>query len=431
MEKGIKEGDVVEVVTSDEKIKGRYLPSKDNVIIKLDSGYNIGISRNKIKKIKLVKRHRVKNKKLDKIKRKKGLPIISILHTGGTISSRVSYETGGVSPKFKPEEIVEMFPEIEKIANVKCKFISNIFSEDLRFEHYNLIAKEIEKEIKRGVDGIVVTHGTDTMHYTAAALSFMLEDLPIPVLLVGSQRSSDRGSSDAALNIISAFQFIAKSDFSEVGICMHNSMRDDNCVILPGTKTRKMHASRRDAFRAINTKPWALVNREGKIQYIKTDFKKKDKRKLKLKLFKKVKVGVLKMHPNMFAEEISRYRNFDGLVLEGSGVAGNFPINKTDRYTVENKKIYLELKKLVKKIPLFVTSQTVFGRINMNVYSTGRKMKEIGILGDYNDMTSETAFIKLAWLLSNYKKDKVKALMSENLRGEILKRTEAYDDFLG
>lgn len=425
-----KAGDFIKIEIKDDILEGTYMPNsnEERIILKLSSGYNIGVDRKKIKNIRIMKKYKEKTEKLPEVKHKTGLKNVVILHTGGTVSSSVSYETGGVIPKFTPKELINKFPEIENIVNIKnSRLIRNMFSEDMNFKHYNLIAKEILKESKN-VDGIIITHGTDTMHYTSAALSFILEDLNIPVILVGSQRSSDRGSSDAALNLICACHFIAKTDFSEVAICMHEDMSDNNCLILPGTKSRKLHTSRRDAFKAINTKPWARISKEGRIEFLKNDYRRVGNRKLKLRLFKDLKIGILRVHPNMHLDQFRFYNSYNGLVIEGTGLAGNIPINEIDEYTRENTKIYKELIKLAKKIPIVATSQCIFGRVNMNVYSTGRKMQEAGLLGNLSDITTETAFIKLAWLLSNYNKKEIPRLIKENLRGEISERTEK--DFL-
>ena len=421
----INYGDRVKIFTDSQELDGIVIPSpNDTFVLKLKSGYNVGIDKKKIKKIEILQKQKTQEVKFPKLQHNKDLKTISILHTGGTIASQVSYETGGVIARFAPEEILAMFPELQKIANIKSRLISNMWSEDMNFNHYNLIAKEIEKELKEGVDGIITTHGTDTLGITSAALTFILENLPIPVILVGSQRSSDRGSTDAKLNLLSAAQFIAKTDFKDVAICMHESMSDDSCLIMPSLKTRKMHSSARNAFKVINDTPIAKVDSNGNITFLKHHPKKEEK-KLILKLFDpKLKIGILKAHPNMSAKEISNYSSFDGLILEGYGLAGNFPINKIDKFTAENEKIYNEIKNLAKKIPLVATSQTIYGRVNMNVYSTGRVLQEAGILGHNLDMLTETAFIKLAWLLSNYPKNKIKELFNENLRGEISKRIE-------
>jgi len=430
MPKSAKEGDFVEIARTDSNIEGILMPShnKDIIVVKLPSGYNLAIKKSKVKQINLLRKNSKIEKRKKGIRYKKGLKTVAILHTGGTIASEVDYETGAVTPQFSPEEITSMFPELENFVNVKSRLISNMFSEDMNFSHYNKIAQEIEKEVKGKVDGIIISHGTDTLHYTSAALAFILEDLDIPVILVGAQRSSDRASTDAKINLICAAKFIAKADFSEVAICMHENMGDETCLILPACKTRKLHASRRDAFKPINTKPWARVYfNEDKIDIIDNRFRKKENRRLKLNLFnEKLKIGLLKAHPNMIADEIKSYDGFDGLVLEGYGIAGNFPINETDKFTRGNTKIYNELKKLANKMPVIASSQTIFGKINMNVYSTGRKLQELGIIGGLSDMTAETAFIKLAWLLSNHPKQ-IKELFMHNLRGELSLRLSDTD----
>lgn len=435
--KGLKECDVVEIKTKEDSYKGIVMPGSNDekIILKLSSGYNVGILRKNIVELKVSKKFRGSEEKCEvliedrkpvkKIETKKHLPVISILHTGGTIASFVDYNTGAVVARFTPEELISKFPELSEVANIRSKLIRNMFSEDMRFSHYNLMAKEIEKEIKNGADGIIITHGTDTMHYTSAALAFILEDLPVPVILVGSQRSSDRGSSDAALNLICAAQFIVKSDFADVALCMHEGSSDETCVILPACKTRKLHTSSRDAFKVVNGKATALVDKHGKLEFINPNYRRKDKnRKLRLKLFKEnIKVGLIKVHTNMYAKEFETYKSFDGLVIEGTGL-GHMPVNKIDEFTKEHSKIFDVVKGLAKKIPVVMTSQTLFGRLQMNVYSTGRDLVEAGVLGNYTDMTPETAFIKLAWLLSNFNKEKVRELISENLRGEISKRSE-------
>lgn len=125
-------------------------------------------------------------------------------------------------------------------------------------KHWIKIAHEVAKSLNSGDSGVVVAHGTDTMGYTAAALSFMLRDLGKPVILVGAQRSSDRPSSDAAMNLICSVR-MSTSDVAEVMVVMHGETGDTYCLAHRGTKVRKMHTSRRDAFRSINDVPIAKV----------------------------------------------------------------------------------------------------------------------------------------------------------------------------
>ena len=420
----LSNGDEVQVVLEDKSMHGRYIESADKnfITIKLGSGYNIGIEKKKVKSIKLIKKFHAALQKKEKVAEEKGKKNIVILHTGGTISSAVDYATGAVNPHFSPEELAAMFPEIKQIANIKSRLMGNMASDDMRFAHYNLMAKEIEKEVKNNADGIIITHGTDTMHYTSAALSLMLESLPIPVLLVGSQRSSDRRSSDAAMNLICAVNFIIKSDFAGVAICMHKGINDTLALVIPGTNARKMHSSRRDAFKAVNGEDIAEVDyHSGSVKMLHGNYKKKEKRNLKVLPFKEnLKIGIAVSHPNMFASELLAFEGYDGLVLEGTGL-GHFPITEIDDFTKEHKKILSAIEKLAKKMPVVMALQTIYGRVGMNVYSPGRKLQEIGVLGNFSSMTPETAFIKLAWLLSNHPKQ-VKELIMENLRGEIVKR---------
>lgn len=399
--------------------------SKDSYFLKLDNGYNIGINEDNIDSIKIITENvesSNNNKNQKVIKTDKNKPKIVLLHTGGTIASKVDYNTGAVIAKFEPNELIDMFPEIKEFANIESRRIGNMWSQDMTFEHYNIIAKEIEKEIKNGADGIIVGHGTDTMHYSSAALAFILENQNIPILFVGSQRSSDRGSSDAGDNLINAIYFMINSDYADVGICMHHTSDDDYCAILPGTRSRKMHTSRRDAFKSINSQPHALVNyRKKEIQVVNDNYKKKNdsNEKLKLHLFKDVKIAIMKQHTNMKAEQYLFYKNYDGLVIEATGL-GNLPITELDLHTKENQKIFEALNNLIKKDVVIVLSpQPIYGKLNLNVYENARRQQDIGILGNFNDMTSETTFIKLAWLLSNYKKEEVKKLIMTNLRGEL------------
>jgi len=419
----MKIGDFIKVKTSNTEYEGYLMPTINNdiLVIKLENGYNIGIEKNKIKKITILKSNKESKSKKQKIKHNKNLPTISIIHTGGTIASEVDYRTGGVIARFTPEELLKMFPELNEIANINSVFLSNMFSEDMRFKHYSLIAKSIVKEIKKGVKGVIIGHGTDTMHYTAATLSFMLENLPVPVILVGAQRSSDRPSSDAAINLICAAEFITKSDFTGVGICMHESINDDNCVILPACKTRKLHTSRRDAFKPVNSGIIARINHKTKSMEF---FYKYEKNKGPVKLFDKMeeKVALVKVHPNFMPEQFEFFRKnkYKGLIIEGTGL-GQAPVGTPNPLTKIHSKNLKAIKDLIKSGCIVVmTSQCIFGRVQMHVYSNAIDLVNIGVIpGD--DMLSETALVKLSWLIGNFGK-KARDLVRENLRGEINKR---------
>ena len=433
----LKESDLIEVAKGETVLKGTVIPSKSPEILelKLSSGYNAGIIVKEISGAKkLGEGKKVSKAQTRSFPEKPGLPNIAVLHTGGTIASRVDYRTGAVFSSFQTEDLLTMFSELHDIANISSTHLANMWSEDMRFAHYKIMARAVEKEAKKGVDGVIIAHGTDTMHYSAAALAFALENVSIPVILVGAQRSSDRGSSDAAMNLICAASFIAKTDFAGVAICMHHSASDDVCAILPACKTRKMHTSRRDAFKAINGKPVALVNVNSRnVEFLEKNYAKKgaEKEKLVVKDKFEEKVGILKAHVNMFPEEIDFYRKqkYKGLVLEGFAL-GQFPIAAPNPQAKKNLEVRKALEKLVKSgCVVVMATQCIFGRVHMHVYDKAVDLQNIGVI-PAEDMTSETAFIKLAWLLSNYPKKEVSTMLGENLRGEISERTEFEEDFL-
>ncbi len=423
-----KPGDYVEVSTSEETIKGILLESpeleKDTAIIKLDSGYNIGIDRNKIRKITLLPQPKAIEAKAPAKKEKGGgkLPKISILHTGGTIASKVDYRTGSVYSSFKPEDLMEMFPELGKIAKFDSVFIRNMWSDDLRFKHFGVIAEAIETELKKGAQGIIIGMGTDNLAVAAAAMSFIIESTPVPVIFVGAQRSSDRGSSDAAMNLICAATFIAKTDFAGVAICMHESISDNDCLILPACKTRKLHTSRRDAFRPVNAQPIARVNYGTKEVTAITKWSKSSGRLL-LKPNMEEKVGLMKIHMQMQPEQFEFYKGYKGLVLEGTGL-GHTPGQVPDDITKIHKKIYPAIKSVIDSgCVVVMASQCLYGRVQMSVYDKGRDLTALGVIPG-EDMLPETAFVKLAWLLGNCNAAEVKKLITQNLRGEVSGRTE-------
>ena len=400
----------------------------DSLFIKLDSGYNEGIF---LKNITSSKKLKNPVKKLKSSSALESDPEVLILHTGGTIASRVDYSTGAVTSLVTPEELLALYPELKSFARIGSELISNMPSDDLNFSHYNLISKKIGEAVKKykSLKGIILTHGTDTLHYTSAALSFALRGLPVPVVLVGSQRSSDRPSSDAASNLLNAAFFIKSNpDFREVLVCMHESENDPVSLILRGTNVRKMHSSRRDAFRPINTGAVASVNYEAR----KTSIFKKplQKEEFSLMLFKEdLRIGWIRARPGLLAEELDAYKGFDALVLEGTGL-GHFPITKFDKSTVVNEKIFRKIESLSKKLVLIMVSQCVHGRVNLNVYSSARKLKGLGVLGHDSALSPETAYIKLAWLLSNFKKSEIKDLYDNDFVGEVLPRIVGGNDEL-
>jgi len=375
----------------------------------LENGYNIGIDIRKIKgirKVGVVEREefRIKRHKFDKNKKN-----VSILATGGTIASRVDYLTGGVHSAFSADEIISSIPEIEDIANINGRQIFNKFSENIQPEDWVRIAKETAKEIKKGVDGIVITHGTDTMHYTSAALAFMLKT-PVPVVLTGAQRSSDRGSSDAAMNLIHSVIVASRGNFSEVCVVMHGEISDSYCLIHPATRVRKFHTSRRDAFQTINSKPLGKVNNKG-IEFFQ-EVKREDRLKLDTRL--DTKVHLLKYCPGLKPEIIESIidNGYNGIVLEGTGLGH---IAETLFDSIKNA--------ISSGVIVAMTSQTILGRVNMSVYSTGRLLLSLGVI-PCEDMLPETAYVKLMWVLGHTKNPKkVRKMLLTNYAREISDRS--------
>ncbi len=408
---------IVEIEKEGKKYKGILLPSpnKDYYLLKLDSGYNIGIEKNNAK-IKIIK----ELEKEIKEEKEENKGEIAILGCGGTICSKVEYETGAVYPSSSPKDIYNAFPKLKKIAKIESKTLFQLLSEDMTPKHWEIIANEVKNKINEGKEGIILMHGTDTMHYTASAIAFAIQNPSIPIIFVGAQRSSDRPSSDNEMNMMNAV-FLAKKDIAEVGILMHATTNDDFAYFHKAVKARKMHTSRRDAFKSINTKPIAKLNyEENKIEYL-TKYRRRNKKKPKYEIHFNENVGMLYIYPGIKEKLLENYLDYDGLILVGTGL-GHVPTNALNKENANS--IIKGIKELIESdVKVAITSQTIYGRINLNVYSTGRRLKEIGVIGHGLDMTPETAFVKLSWILGKEKKyKKVKELYEKNIVGEICER---------
>jgi len=400
-----------------------------HVIMKLANGYNVGIRVDGSETIEVqrerkdVGAYQTRAPEFDPDR-----PTFSILHTGGTIASRVDYKTGGVVPAFTPEEILQLFPELEEIGNFRARMVSNMFSEDIEYEHIINLARGIEEEIEKGTRGVVITHGTDTMHISSAALSFVAQDLPIPAIFVGSQRSSDRGSSDAKMNLMCAARFATEADFAGVGLCMHEAMDDTSCLVHEGTKVKKMHTSRRDSFRSINQHPYARVWQNGRHEFLREDHARRDPDREPSFFYDfERKVVLLKSYCG-FHPELIRFvheKGYRGIVLEGTGL-GHIPVNDLDAYTAPHPETLKALADFIDDGGVVVmTSACMFGRINMNVYSTGRYLQDIGVIPG-GDMLSEVATVKLKWVLGQTADPaEAEEMMLRSYTGEITERTRS------
>lgn len=406
-------GDTIEVTKEDISYKGILLDRSEDakdgyIVIKLDSGYNVGVNIESAS-VKLIERG--DQPKIgyegDAIEKDSNKMNVSIISTGGTVSSIIDYKTGAVHPKFTAEDLLRANPELLDLANYDVKALYNILSENMKPEYWVKAAESIADDINAGADGIVIAHGTDTMHYTSAALSFMLRT-PVPIVVTGAQRSSDRPSTDAFLNIYNSVG-AALSDIAEVTVCMHDSLDDGICALHKGTKVRKMHTSRRDTFRSIDSEPIALL-KEGKVQSTNLDYVKRGENELELRTDIESKVALIKSFPGITNDIVDYHidKGYKGLLIEGTGL-GHVP-----DYMVESLKRAND-----EGIPVVMTSQCLYGTINMNVYSTGRLLQDAGVISGM-DMTPETAYVKLAWALGQSDDlNKVKEIIQTNIAGEL------------
>ncbi len=429
-ENNIRVGDyirIVKVYKGEETVyEGRVmspyeLSEGETLTIKLDNGYNVGILIDSIKRVELIERPGIPEtiSFQEVFPKKQGLPNVTILGTGGTIASRIDYKTGAVHPAFTAEELAKAVPEIFEIANITPKLLMNILSEDMKPEYWARVAREVADALNSGEDGVVIAHGTDTLAYTAAALSFMLRNLSKPVVLVGAQRSSDRPSSDAAMNLTCSVR-MATADFGGVTVVMHGETGDTYCLAHRGTKVRKMHTSRRDAFRSINDVPIAKVWPEGKVEFLGEDHKKRGKSEVVVDDRMETKVALVKAFPGMSPGIIDFLvdEGYKGLVIEGTGL-GHVPT-----YVIDTLKRATE-----EGVTVCMTSQCIYGRVNLNVYSTGRRLLKAGVV-PCEDMLPETAYVKLMWVLGHTNDlDEAREMMLTNYAGEITPYTR-FDTFL-
>jgi glutamyl-tRNA(Gln) amidotransferase subunit D len=416
----------VELETERGVFKGIILPRSEtsdakHVVLKLANGYNIGINVNQIKCINEIAHKEARYKIPEKeFPYDDGKPRIKLLGTGGTIASRLDYRTGAVIPAFSPGELYGSVPELADICNLETEKLFAVFSENMGPEQWKKTAEAIGEEIVKGVDGIVIGHGTDVMHHTSAILSFMVQDSPVPIVMVGSQRSSDRPSSDAALNLIHAVKAASESDIAEVIVSMFGPTSDQYGLLHRGTRVRKMHSSYRSTFRTIGDIPIAVIDRE-KITPLREDYKKRRKdRNVVINTSFEEKVSIVYYYPNMMPDIIDTLieKGYRGIVIAGTGLGH------------VNKPVYPALKRAKDAgVAIYMTVQTLWGYVQMYVYETGREMMDLGVIPTAN-MLPEVAYVKLAWALGQTDDlKKVKEIMLKPIAGEITER-EPYNGYL-
>jgi len=390
-------------------IMPRYEHSDDkHLVLKLKSGYNIGLEIEKIEKIEKISSPEKSIEKKENLEKNPALPKILLLSTGGTIASKVDYRTGAVTPVLTAEELNSSVPELAKIANVDAEVLFSEYSENIMPKHWLKIAEKLKEYSTSNYSGIIIAHGTDTMHYTSSFLSFALAGFPIPIALVGSQRSSDRASSDAALNLIGAIKFLVGCKTIGVYIVMHQDENDETIACHLGTRVRKNHTSKRGAFQTIGGNPAFIIVNDQIQRNMKDEFFKVKEFQPKINL--NTKVALVKYHPgydpNLLGKIIEM--NYNGIIFEGTGLGH---IGKT---------MYDNVKKANEKgMFLGMTSQCIDGRVGMTVYESGRDLLNLGIISLEN-MIPEVALVKAMWALGNSETlEDVKQIMLQNIASEI------------
>lgn len=418
-ELNFKPGDYIKLRLALDEIEGTFLDSSDPsiLLLKLNSGYNIGIPKENILAARVLRKFKEEKKDEVKIPFVKDLSSIGLIITGGTIASKLDPKTGGVKWLTNVSEFTKFYPELFNIANVKkieVPFMTA--SESMTSEHWIKIASVAKNLLDdHEIKGIVITHGTDFLSYTSAALSFFLKNLNKPVVLTYSQRSIDRASSDANLNLQCAAR-MALSNAAEVMLVGHSSINDDFCYALRGTKVRKVHSSRRDAFKPINSVPIAKVWPD-KVEFISDYTKRDEKRKVELDTNFTDKVALVKFYPGQTPDILDFYAlKYKGIVIEASGL-GHLPVSESSHSWIPT------LKKHIKNgFVVCAAAQTIYGRLDPLVYSNGRELLDAGVIF-LEDMLAETALVKLGYVLGHYGwKKQVKEKMLENFAGEISER---------
>jgi len=392
-----------------------------HVVLKLRNGYNVGVHVDRVATIREVGYKEAVYKIPEKaFPERPTLPKVTLLGTGGTIASRLDYRTGAVIPAFTPGELYGAVPELADICNLTTKKLFGVFSENMSWTEYATLARAVGEEIEGGADGIVIGHGTDTMGHTAAVLSFMVQSSPVPVVLVGSQRSSDRPSSDAALNLIHAVRAAALGDLAEVMICMFGPTSDSYGLLHRGTRCRKMHSSYRSTFRTIGDIPLALVSRD-EIRILSSDYRPRDRdRRVVVDPVYDDRVTILYYYPSMKPDLVDALveKGYRGIVIAGTGLGH------------VNKPLYPALKRAVGAgVHVVMTVQTLWGFAQMYVYDTGRDLLDLGVV-PLDNMLPETALMKLGWVLGHTDDhDEVLRMMRNPVNHEITAR-EPHNGYL-
>jgi len=413
--------------TTRGRFEGLVLPRNETadpgyLVLKLISGYNVGLRHDTIEKLEKTGYRKAEYKiPEEEFPTDPGKPRVMLFGTGGTIASRLDYRTGAVIPAFSPGELYGSVPELADICNLETEKLFGVFSENMGREEYLTLAERTGQAIQDGYAGVVIGHGTDTMHHTAAALSFMVQNTPVPIVMVGSQRSSDRPSSDAAQNLINSTFAAAHGPIAEVMVCMFGPTSDRYNLLHRGTRVRKMHSSYRSTFRTLGDIPLAMVQ-EGELTPLKTEYaKRRLDRNVDVKACFDDRATILYYYPNMKPDVIDALVDcgYKGIIIAGTGLGH------------VNRKVYPALERAhAAGVHLYMTLQTLWGYVQMNVYETGREILGLGVV-PLADMIPEIAYMKLGWALGCHPDDPaaVLELMTTTVAGEMTER-EPHDGYL-
>ncbi|AAG20050.1 MULTISPECIES: Glu-tRNA(Gln) amidotransferase subunit GatD [Halobacterium] len=413
-------GDRVRVTHGDASHEGVLVPSPsdDHLVVKLDSGYNVGVDTADAD-IDVLDADAVtvdgdtgEDAAGSTVEFDDDLPTIALISTGGTIASTVDYRTGAVTAQFDAEDVLRAVPDLAGRANYRGRVVANILSENMEPSIWQDLAAAVREEIEAGADGVVVMHGTDTMQFSASALSFMLET-PVPVVFTGSQRSADRPSSDNVMNAVCAVE-AAKSDVAEVMVCMHATESDDRCALHRGTRVRKTHTSRRDAFETVGATPLGYVDYDAASEAATADARgvtvegahaARGDATLDVASALEPAVELVKFTPGMNESLLAACEGSAGVVIEGTGL-GHVHSDLTDT-----------IGSLVDDgTTVVMTSQCLEGRVCDRVYDTGRDLLAAGVV-EAGDTLPGTAKVKLMWALANA--DDPEAAMQESVAGAL------------
>jgi len=408
-------GDRVRVERAGVTNEGVLMPSttSDRLVVKLPGGYNVGIGREDAdvevleSDVYEVGAPSGGAGETSEITFDEDLPTISLISTGGTIASTVDYRTGAVTAQFDAEDVLRAVPDLAGRANYRGRVVANILSENMTPDVWQDLAHAIYEEIEAGADGVVVMHGTDTMQFTASAMALML-DTPVPIVFTGSQRSADRPSSDNVMNAVCSVE-AAKSDAAEVLVCMHATESDDVCALHRGTRVRKNHTSRRDAFETVGAEPLGRVDYETEAVTFDREYAERGEAELDVAADLESEVELVKFTPGMDPAALSYLDGKDGVVVEGTGL-GHVHTDLIPR-----------IEELVDGgTVVAMTSQCLDGRVCDRVYDTGRDLLDAGVV-EAGDTLPGTAKVKLMWALANL--DDPEAAMGEDLAGELQQRS--------